>query len=53
MSVQRVPVYCSQCVAGPDLIQVEVRDGVAERIVPALDELARLGIRPQFVESNT
>jgi len=37
MSVQRVPVYCSQCVAGPDLIQVEVQDGVALRIVPNFD----------------
>ena len=22
-----VPVYCSQCVAGPDLMRVEVEDG--------------------------
>ncbi len=28
----KVPVYCYQCVAGPDLLKVEVRDGVAERI---------------------
>ena len=27
-----VPVYCSQCVAGPDLMQVEVENGVATRI---------------------
>ena len=27
-----VPVYCSQCVAGPDLMRVEVEDGVATRI---------------------
>lgn len=27
-----VPVYCYQCVAGPDLMKVEVRDGVATRI---------------------
>lgn len=35
--VKRVPVYCSQCVAGPDLIHVEVEDGVATRIVPNFD----------------
>ena len=34
MSTQRIPVYCSQCVAGPDLIEVEVEDGVAKRITP-------------------
>lgn len=34
MTVQSVPVYCSQCVAGPDLIEVEVQDGVATRITP-------------------
>ncbi|MCH8076285.1 MAG: molybdopterin-dependent oxidoreductase [SAR324 cluster bacterium] len=34
MTVERIPVYCSQCVAGPDLIEVEVEDGVAKRIVP-------------------
>ena len=27
-----VPVYCNQCVAGPDLLNVEVEDGVATRI---------------------
>jgi phenylacetyl-CoA:acceptor oxidoreductase len=37
MSVQKIPVYCSQCVAGPDLIQVEVQDGVAQRIMPNFD----------------
>ncbi len=34
MAVEKIPVYCSQCVAGPDLIEVEVEDGVARRIVP-------------------
>jgi phenylacetyl-CoA:acceptor oxidoreductase len=29
---RKVPIYCYQCVAGPDLLTVEVRDGVAERI---------------------
>lgn len=27
-----VPMYCYQCVSGPDLLKVHVRDGVAERI---------------------
>lgn len=31
----------------------ELRQIVSDRIIPALDELARLGIRPNFVESNT
>ncbi len=31
-SSRKVPVYCYQCVAGPDLLTVEVKDGVAERI---------------------
>ena len=29
---KRVPIYCYQCVAGPDLLKVEVEDGVATRI---------------------
>ncbi len=29
---KQVPVYCYQCVAGPDLLKVEVEDGVATRI---------------------
>ena len=32
-----VPVYCNQCVCGPDLFKVEVKDGVALRIEPNLD----------------
>ena len=27
--VRRVPTYCYQCVAGPDLLTVKVQDGVA------------------------
>ena len=27
-----IPVYCNQCVAGPDLMRVQVEDGVATRI---------------------
>jgi phenylacetyl-CoA:acceptor oxidoreductase len=29
---KQVPVYCYQCVAGPDLLKVEVENGVATRI---------------------
>ena len=31
---EKVPVCCYQCVAGPDLMRVEVEDGVATRIEP-------------------
>ncbi len=34
---KQVPVYCNQCVCGPDLFKVEVEDGVAMRIEPNLD----------------
>ena len=27
-----IPVYCNQCVAGPDLMRVQVENGVATRI---------------------
>ena len=32
--VKRVPVYCYQCVAGPDLLTVKVEDGVATEVEP-------------------
>ena len=32
MATKKVPIYCYQCVAGPDLLKVEVQDGVATRI---------------------
>ena len=32
-----IPVYCNQCAAGPDLMKVEVRDGVALRVEPNFD----------------
>jgi len=32
MASKKVPIYCYQCVAGPDLLKVEVEDGVAKRI---------------------
>ena len=33
----KIPVYCYQCVCGPDLMKVEVEDGVAVRVEPNLD----------------
>ncbi|MCL4744634.1 MAG: molybdopterin-dependent oxidoreductase [Burkholderiaceae bacterium] len=32
--VRKVPTYCYQCVAGPDLLTVKVRDGVATEVEP-------------------
>jgi phenylacetyl-CoA:acceptor oxidoreductase len=32
--VRRVPTYCYQCVAGPDLLTVKVEDGVATEVEP-------------------
>ena len=32
--VRKVPQYCYQCVAGPDLLTVKVEDGVATEIEP-------------------
>lgn len=34
---KKVPVYCNQCVAGPDLLHVIVRNGVAVRVEPNSD----------------
>ena len=31
---ERVPTYCYQCVAGPDLLTVKVEDGVATEVEP-------------------
>jgi phenylacetyl-CoA:acceptor oxidoreductase len=36
----RIPVYCYQCVAGPDLLKVVVRDGVAVGVEPNADVAA-------------
>lgn len=33
-AISKVPVYCYQCVAGPDLLHVVVQGGVAVRIEP-------------------
>ena len=35
--VERIPVYCYQCVAGPDLLKVIVKDGVAVGVEPNAD----------------
>ncbi len=36
-AVEKIPTYCYQCVAGPDLLKVVVRDGVAVGIEPNAD----------------
>ncbi len=36
-SARTVPVYCYQCVAGPDLLKVEVENDVALRVAPNFD----------------
>ncbi|HVL58834.1 MAG TPA: molybdopterin-dependent oxidoreductase, partial [Burkholderiaceae bacterium] len=33
--VSRVPTYCYQCVAGPDLLEVKVVDGIATEVLPS------------------
>jgi phenylacetyl-CoA:acceptor oxidoreductase len=33
-TTKRVPTYCYQCVAGPDLLTVKVEDGVATEVEP-------------------
>jgi phenylacetyl-CoA:acceptor oxidoreductase len=40
MTTERVPVYCYQCVAGPDLLKVVVEDGVAVGVEPNSDVAA-------------
>ncbi|MBI1846409.1 MAG: molybdopterin-dependent oxidoreductase [Candidatus Rokubacteria bacterium] len=39
-AVEKIPVYCYQCVAGPDLMKVVVRDGVAVGVEPNGDVAA-------------
>jgi phenylacetyl-CoA:acceptor oxidoreductase len=36
-TIEKIPVYCHQCVAGPDLLKVIVRDGVAVGVEPNSD----------------
>ncbi len=40
MTKHEVPVYCYQCVAGPDLLTVTVEDGVATQVQPNHDAAA-------------
>jgi phenylacetyl-CoA:acceptor oxidoreductase len=36
--VKKVPQYCYQCVAGPDLLTVKVEDGTLEvELIPRVD----------------
>jgi phenylacetyl-CoA:acceptor oxidoreductase len=37
VTTKRIPVYCYQCVAGPDLLKVVVEDGVAVGVEPNHD----------------
>jgi hypothetical protein len=57
MAVQNLTVHvlenASSAQALLEMDRAQLRRVVAERVIPALDELARLGIRPRFVESNT
>ena len=34
---KKIPTYCYQCVAGPDLLKVRVEDGVATEVQPNFD----------------
>src|SRR5574337_29407 len=34
---KRIPTYCYQCVNGPDVLKVEVVDGVATKVEPNFD----------------
>ena len=36
-TVIKVPTYCYQCVAGPDLLKIKVEDGVATEVQPNFD----------------
>lgn len=36
-SPRKLPTYCYQCVAGPDLLKVKVEDGVATEVEPNFD----------------
>ena len=37
MAIEKIPVYCYQCVAGPDLLKVVVKDGIAVGVEPNRD----------------
>ena len=36
-AMEYIPTYCYQCVAGPDLLQVKVENGVATEVTPNFD----------------
>ncbi|MDP6108574.1 MAG: hypothetical protein QGF71_00680, partial [Rhodospirillales bacterium] len=36
-TAKKVPTYCYQCVAGPDLLTVKVEDNVATEVEPNFD----------------
>ena len=40
--MRKVPTYCYQCVAGPDLLTVKVCDGVATEVEPNFAAAATL-----------
>ncbi|MEK7276985.1 MAG: molybdopterin-dependent oxidoreductase, partial [Chloroflexota bacterium] len=42
-AVKRLPTYCYQCVAGPDLLTVKVENGVATEVEP---NFAAAGVHP-------
>jgi phenylacetyl-CoA:acceptor oxidoreductase len=41
--MKKVPTYCYQCVAGPDLLTVKVEDGVATEVEP---NFSAVGVHP-------
>jgi hypothetical protein len=57
MTVQNLTVHVLENATSAQALlsmsQADLRRVVTERVIPTLDELARLGIRPRFVESNT
>lgn len=56
LAVQNLTIHVLEnATAGEALLRMDpatLRQVVAERLIPALDELARLGIRPRFTEAN-
>jgi hypothetical protein len=57
VTIQNLTVHVLEnATTGQSLLNLDravLRQVVAERIIPALDELARLGVRPAFVAKNT
>ena len=48
----KVATYCYQCVAGPDLLTVEVRDGIARSVEPNF-AAAKFGSTDRAMPSRT